>query len=825
VVFHRQQIFTSYPGNLQPAFLFNHFDGQRSIIKKSDEMKMESSSGSLTGYFTIFLLLMTGIGILPLRAQQPPVITGTVVENQSNQPVAYANIAVYDESGGNLLGGTAGDYKGVFTITGINIGACLIRISAIGYETFSEEIVLPYERSLDLGMIRLTTKEVILGDVSVVAGRIRATTADNKTTFYISKTMQSASNTGTDVLKFIPGIQMDLQQNISLEGSQNILILVDGRERSRSFISQLHAGKIDKIEIMSNPPSSYDGNVTGVINIITASDRETGIDGHIYTELPTADSDVFLFPTFSLNYGTDKFNLFTSYNGEMLYFNIRETSRREIIQDEVEKLIISNQQVRQKNWSHLFHYGLDLFLKEKNQLSFYGFLNPYSHEHDGIAEMLVTGIQNSQWFAGKEDDDTNKSHYNSLYYKHLFNETNNELKVDISHYHMNAENITTYNNEETGYLQINQLNPEQNRINVRIDHAIHLHERIKLTTGLQGRLNYMKNKGQEEFSYSEQSYGGYSSLSYNSSKLQLTAGLRFEYNTSRADNGSKYSSGSLLPEGSVNFKTGAVSGLRLAFRRGITCPGIYQLNPAWQSDDPYTVNAGNPDLRPGFKSNLAMEYSVRTGNKHLSSRLFYDKQTDAIQNLTKINENGIFETRSYNLGDIHQFGIQFTGSMNLTKNGGITFYLKLFDVHSIPGDPALQENIGERHRFTCETGISAYSNFGRGFSASGTCQYLSPMNQIQGNTFSDALYRFSLEKSFDRGLKAGFTGVLPFAGKFTYRGNEISSPEFKIYSKGVVDMSALPILVKVSYQFQSGIKLNKTERPSEVTDNHKRKGF
>jgi hypothetical protein len=156
---------------------------------------------------------------------------------------------------------------------------------------------------------------------------------------------------------------------------------------------------------------------------------------------------------------------------------------------------------------------------------------------------------------------------------------------------------------------------------------------------------------------------------------------------------------------------------------------------------------------------------VRPGNKHLTSRLFYDKQTDAIQNLTKINENGIFETRSYNLGDIHQFGIQFTGSMNLTKNGGITFYLKLFDVHSIPGGPALQENIAERHRFTREAGFSAYSNFGRGFSASGTCQYLSPMNQIQGNTFSDALYRIIIGKKFWQGIKSGVHRCFAFCRK------------------------------------------------------------
>jgi hypothetical protein len=99
----------------------------------------------------------------------------------------------------------------------------VIRISAIGYETFSEEIVLPYGGSLDLGVIRLNSKAVTLGDVSVVAGRIRATTAENKTTFYISKTMHNASNTGTDVLKLIPGIQMDLQKTFHSKAAKTSL--------------------------------------------------------------------------------------------------------------------------------------------------------------------------------------------------------------------------------------------------------------------------------------------------------------------------------------------------------------------------------------------------------------------------------------------------------------------------------------------------------------------------------------------------------------------------------------------------------------------------
>ncbi len=789
-------------------------------------MNMESATKSLTKYYTMILLLVTGTGFSTLQAQQSTVITGTVAEKQNDQPVAFANVAVFDRSGIHLLGGAAGNHAGEFSLPDINCETCLIRISAIGYETFSEDIFLPPGRSLDLGIIRLSSKEVTLGNVLVMAGRIKATTADNKSTFYISKTMHNTSNTGTDVLKLIPGIHMDLQQNISLEGSHNILILVNGRERNRSYLSQLPAARIDKIEIMSSPPSNYDGNVTGVINIILSKEPDMGIDGHIHAELPVKNTDVFIFPAYSLNYVTGKVSLFTSCNGEMLYFNIREMSQRKIFNKEVAEEIISNQYVKQKNWSHRFHYGLDLNLNDKNQLGFYGFFNPFSHEHDGYAEMLVSGSQNRKWYAVKEDDDINHSAYNSLFFKHLFNESSeNELTIDISHHHLNAENATTYTHEETGLIQINKLNPEQNSIHTRIDHTIRLHETLKLRTGLQGRFHFMKNRGQEEFNYNDHICGGHGSLGYNSGKLELSAGLRFEYYNTGTDGGIKNTGGVLLPNGSANFKTGAASGLRFSFRRGITYPGIYQLNPAQQEDDPYTVKSGNPELRPGFRSSLALEYSVRPGNNHLSTRLFFDKLTDVIQNLTKVTENGIFETRNYNLGDIHHYGIQFTGSLSLTQKAGLNFYLKLFDVHSIPGDRALQENIGERHRFTRETGASAYSGFRHGFSLSATLQHASPMNQIQGKTFSDALYMLSLEKSFGKGLKAGLTGVLPFAGKFIYRGDEISSPEFTIYSQGVVDMSTLPILVKVNYQFQSGNTRTKTDRTREVVENQKRKGF
>jgi outer membrane receptor for ferrienterochelin and colicin len=132
--------------------------------------------------------------------------------------------------------------------------------------------------------------------------------------------MYDASDNGVDILNYIPGVQVDIMKNISLEGSQHIVILVDGKERDRNFLSQLNARQIDKVEIIDTPGSKYDADVTGVINIILKKDKASGIDGHLHLEVPTSKSAIYVFPDYSFNYSLRKLNLYTSYDGEFKLF-------------------------------------------------------------------------------------------------------------------------------------------------------------------------------------------------------------------------------------------------------------------------------------------------------------------------------------------------------------------------------------------------------------------------------------------------------------------------------------------------------------------------
>ncbi len=278
--------------------------------------------------------------------------------------------------------------------------------------------------------------------------------------------------------------------------------MVDGKERDLSYLSQLSAEKIDKVEIIDTPPAKYDANVTGVIHIKLVHEKSTGVDGHIYLEVPSSDNEIFMQPAYSLNYGFGKINLFTSYNGDLRYFNITETFHRKIFNHPDLNEIISNQTLRQKTWSHRFHYGFDWFISKQDQLNFYAFYNPYSQELDGNINIQTAGAETKSITAEKEDEDLNQSRFYSLWYKHDFNETTgHQLSLDMSWQKLKAENSTALANTEPEYSFKNTVKPLNHSQYIKLDYTVPASEKIKLNAGMQIRLMDMNDRNDENFHY------------------------------------------------------------------------------------------------------------------------------------------------------------------------------------------------------------------------------------------------------------------------------------------------------------------------------------
>ena len=774
----------------------------------------------LSGTFFLFFIISPFL----TRAQAVYSITGEIISAENNEAVMFAHVALYDSARLSLLHGTISNISGNFILENIEPGTYQLQVSAVGFSAHNGKVELG-NNNIMIEPVALKTTDVVLNSVEVTASRIKASSASDRTVFFISRSMQESSNSATDLLKLIPGVRIDLQQNLSLEGSSNILLLVDGKERDRSYLSQLHPSSIDKIEVMTAPPARYDANVSGVINVVLKKDTNKGTDGHVSLEIPTSDSEIFLNPSYSLNYGFGRFNLFTSYNGDIRQFNITESYLRETRGTSGPLKIESTGQLRQKTWSHRFHYGFDWFINHRNQLNFYAFYNPFSQELDGTTEVNTNGNGLPVWQANKDDEDINRSRFYSLWYKHLFNGgTDHGITFDISLYRLNADNTTTYSWPASGLLHEYKMQPDNRTIKVKADYSVPAGNKFMLNTGLHGTSGKLSDEMNESLQYTEKTFAGYATAGYRSGPVEASAGFRLEHFNAGNHPGITHSSTFLLPSVTVNYNLPARQNLKMQYRRHTAYPGFYQLNPAVLPDDPFTLSYGNPDLNPEIISQLNLEYSRSFQSHFVSARVYRIHTANAIRKVMALNEQHQFETSSQNLGSIRQTGLQISGSFGFGKTG-INPYFRIYDMQTSLGKAAEAFNLQENHLLVYEAGLSAYATIRKNYLVALNFIYTSPVHQIQQVTFSDPLYFISLERTILENLKIGLTSGVPLLQTFVYQGSEIHSPRFSHYSTGKIEMSAIPLWIKVNYRFTSGEKRQRIDRQKQEPERELRKGF
>ena len=761
-----------------------------------------------------------------LSAQEKPSISGQLIDKISGQPVPYATVKLSGAADSAFIGGTISDPGGLFSIRNVADGIYTLNVTSIGYKPANRNVDVVNGAQTDAGIIEMQDTTLVLDELVIVSERIKARSEKDKTIYFVTKKMLDVSNTGTDLLKMLPGIQVDIRQNISFEGSSRILIFVDGKERDKSYLSQLNPVQIDRIEVLSAPPANYDGDATGAINIIMKKGQNTGFSGHLLAEVPVLFSEVYLFPSYSLNYSRQKINLYTSYNGELTYLDLHEQISRKVSNDYGTNEISIDQYVRQKDWSHRFHFGADYFLSERDQLNFYSFYNPYSRELDGKALYQISGTTGNSSEAIKADTDMNTGLFYSLYYKHNFKKEGSEITADVSNYSLKAENRTEFTSgepENNSPATVNVVKPEQNALSIRIDYRTRFGERLGLGTGVKAkfRISEDRNSG---FEYIDNTYAFYLTAGYKSEQSDLGLGLRMEKSTTEIYNAFASNFPVLLPDFSFRYKLSSQQSIQLSVNRSIRRPDLYQLNPAIARDDPFTISKGNPALNPELTSNIFIEHSVQSDGNYFASRIFLTRSTGVINNLMFISDDNTFVRETQNLGTMDQAGIQFTGSVKL-RFLTLNPYVKLFGLRTKPNRLAEKYNISPRETAGFESSLSAIVSLKHDFAFLFTLQYNSAKNQIQGNSFSDLLYFIAAEKTFKQKIKLGIVSAIPFSNSFTYNGSEINGNGFTSSYKGNINLTSIPLWFKIGYQFNTGSSRSKINREKEQIENLPKKGF
>ncbi len=773
-------------------------------------------------YLIITILLCA---FIDLSAQENATIAGKLVNKNNHESIPFANVCLFSASDLKLIYGIVVDTSGCFVISGIQTGNYMLKATMIGYDPVTMNINVIGKTRYDVGTLFMNQTNTILGETIVTAERLKGRSEKDKTAYFITRNMSESSNNGLDIIKLIPGVQVDLMRNISLDGSQRVLVLVDGKERDKNFLSQIIPDHIEKVETQSTLPAGYDGDYTGVINIVLKKEKKSGISGQINLEIPVSSALYYIHPDYNLNFVYKNLNFFTSYNGELIHFDQQESNLRKIKTDDACFETRSDQYVVQKLWSHYFHYGIDYSFNPKTRISFYGFYNPYSQEYDGRATAVSEMNNNGKWEALRSTSDMNRSNFHSLNIKHTFNERGGEFIWEISNYQLKGENIAAYNPVSDGSAEFkNSSKPMQKALSLKADISIPFGNNLALNSGARIRTYNMRDRAIDGFRYSGEIYAAYAALGQTLSVFDWKLGLRVEKSLSGLRQVFRKNYLNLLPSTSMSYKISPDKTLKLAVSNSVSRPNIYQLNPNLSTDDPYTIRRGNESLDPEIRTAVSLEFSRKFKSNFGSVRLFYNRTGNAINSLIFLNDTSVFETLNYNLGKVYQTGFQLSGTFKVRSIVTFIPYMRLYAQFTDVNKLAEEYFIKNRNQIVVEPGFSSLISFKHDINVGMTFQYSSPRNNISGNSFSDPLYTISLEKTFKKRLKAGIVSVLPFTHKFTYQGAEIITQNFHGRYAGDINLSGVLLWFKLSYQFNSGRKHEALKHGIEDIDAVPKKG-
>ena len=779
---------------------------------------------TIVSFFLIFGLLFNLNG----QGNARFIIQGKLTDRQSHEPVIFATVAISQLPDSTFLTGVSGDYEGNFTTGPLKTGNYRLMISALGYQQFNVEVNLVSDTFL--GEILLQQQIAILEEVIVSGERIKAKKVADRTIFYTNEKLNKVSPTGTDLLGYIPGIQIDLMKNISVNGKSDIIIQVDGKERDKNYVSRLVPEDIDRIEILNSPGPGYDATVSGVINIVMKDRTGDGLNGNISVEVPVLKSIIYSHPSFSTSYSKGNAELFASYTGSFSYFDLTEWGYRKVENSFGKTEITANQLVRQKDWSNVFHLGLDYQINKNNQLSLYSYLNPFSAEFDGSAEYLV---KDSEGETGlnllKDDSDKNLNTHYSLWYRHAFAKPGSELSLEMNFSSFCASNRTDYiyqGAEHEGVSNFSSLTrPLQNSGSIKLDYSMPFTEKIKLDAGIRARLQNMSDRQPAGFMYEELVAAGWSSVTLTAKRYTLIAGLRAETTGTGTKDSTVYSDLTVLPRVSLTRKLSAKQSLEFSYNSTLRRPNIYELNPYYSKTDPYSAIIGNPGLKSELTHRLSLTWSGSAGANFLSAGVFCETESNSISRYAVIRDNGFVESGIGNLGALGRYGIQFSGPLKLNRIITITPWIRFFNSYTSANSLAQANLISSRHKIAIESGLSAIATLRHEFSVSFQLQYSSPDIDMQSEYYSDPLWMISAEKTFLKKFRAGVVTALPFTRSFAYHGNKTYAGGLYIRAEGDLQLPLIPFWFKLSYQFNSGEKRARNTREKDDIINVPKKGF
>ena len=202
-------------------------------------------------------------------------VVGVLRDAKTGETMPYVNLAVLDSIDNEFVKGGISNVDGVFEINEVPQGAFVLRVSAIGYENYLHSFHVT--NNTNLGTLRINPGVTALGEVTVEAERPLYAMEGEKLIYNVSEDPSIQTGTTEDALQNAPGVEVDVEGNITLRGVSSVEIWINDKpsklteENLKTYLQTLPANAIARIETITNPSAKYATDAEAVINIVTSA--------------------------------------------------------------------------------------------------------------------------------------------------------------------------------------------------------------------------------------------------------------------------------------------------------------------------------------------------------------------------------------------------------------------------------------------------------------------------------------------------------------------------------------------------------------------------
>lgn len=637
--------------------------------------------------------------VISIFAQSTSSIKGQLIDKEVDKHLPYVTITVAQANAPTkVVKRLVTDDNGKFSVS-LPKGNYAFTFQFMGKETLTKQVEVTDEnKPVDLGELTMNDSSTMLNEVSVTAQKPLVSVDIDKITYSVKDDPEASTSNVLDLLRKVPLVTVDSEDNIQLKGSSSFKIYLNGKPSNMitnnpsQVLKAMPANSIKDIEVITDPGAKYDAEgVGGIINIITDKKVDDGYTGSV-------GADAGSYGSYGGNaYLTMKYGKF-GFNGNGGYYNGQRPKagtsyEREDFSPNPVNSLTQNGKSKSKYEGMYLSGGISF---EPDTLNLF---NASISRHVGNSssnsnqDVLSSGARNYSYnstsksnhkYGGMElsaDYQRNfkkKGEMLTLSYRYGWNPNNSGFEtlfsdVTGSYFYPDGYRQKTENeaggNEHTG--QIDYVNPilKKHTIELGTKYIIRSNSSRSDNTYLDVANNVWKEdlSRKNDLDHDQNITSGYASYNFKQGKMGIRAGLRGEYTDQKIhfinanDTTVNTSFFDLVPSLAVTYQIGMTQNLRFGYNMRISRPGIWYLNPFVNDVDPNNISYGNPNLDATQSHSLSVNYGLFSQKFNFNTTLNYDFSRNAISSYSFV-KNGVTNNTYANIGKNQNVGLNIYAS-------------------------------------------------------------------------------------------------------------------------------------------------------------------